>query len=52
MTQIRNTRTEKSPRYAALAIFALVYIGALAFVLAPQGTFSVPGGVVTAGMAD
>ncbi len=48
MTQIRSTRTEKSPRYAAIAIFALVYLGALAFVLAPTGTFTVPGGLVTA----
>jgi hypothetical protein len=52
MTQIRTTRTEKTPRYGAIVIFVLVYLGALAFVLAPNGTFSVPGGVVIAGAAD
>jgi hypothetical protein len=52
MTQIRTTRTEKAPRYGALAIFALVYLGALAFVLAPHGMFSAPGGAVVEGAAD
>jgi hypothetical protein len=52
MTQIRSTRSHKTPRYGAIAIFAIVYLGALAFIFAPHGTFSVPGGVITANVAD